>query len=203
MRKLAETILPTRYGTFDMIAYDSGVQDFPHLALVNLEARYDNEIVAVRVHSECMTGDVFGSVRCECGEQLELAMAYLGRHGGVLVYLRQEGRGIGLINKMQAYNLQDQGFNTKEANEHLGFHSDPRDYTIAVEMLKNLGIHRIRLMTNNPSKIHSFAGSHIDIVDRIPIEIPPRKENIGYLRTKKEIMGHMLTSLTTTSLKSH
>jgi len=192
MRRLAESSLPTRFGTFEMIAYESPFQHFPHLALVNVKGRLRGETVVVRVHSECMTGDVFGSVRCECGEQLDRAMTLVGKQGGILVYLRQEGRGIGLVSKMEAYNLQDEGFDTKEANELLGFHSDPRDFSIAVDILHDLGVQSIRLMTNNPRKLCGFEGSTITIVERIPIEIPPRKENIDYLRTKKRAMGHLL-----------
>ena len=139
MQRLAETQLPTRFGTFQMIAYPSGFDTFPHVVLFNGTLGQD-QTYDVRIHSECMTGDVFSSVRCECGEQLDCALDYIARCGGVVLYLRQEGRGIGLVNKMHAYNLQDAGFNTREANLHLGFHADPRDYTEAIAILHDLGI---------------------------------------------------------------
>ena len=177
-----------------MYAYKSEFYHFPHIALVSRPFN-KNEVQTVRIHSECMTGDVFGSIRCECGEQLDFAMNWFGKKGGVLIYLRQEGRGIGLINKMHSYNLQDLGYNTKEANEMLGFHQDPRDYNEAIKILEDLGINKIRLMTNNPNKITGFRNSSIQVIERIPIEIEPHNENIGYLKTKKWEMGHIFESL--------
>ena len=194
MKSLVKSKLPTKNGHFEMYAYKSEFYHFPHIALVSRPFNND-EVQTVRIHSECMTGDVFGSIRCECGEQLDFAMNWFGRKGGVLIYLRQEGRGIGLINKMHSYNLQDLGYNTKEANEMLGFHQDARDYNEAIEILQDLGIYRIRLMTNNPKKIVGFQNSNIQVVERIPIEIEPHIENINYLKTKKQEMGHIFDSL--------
>jgi 3,4-dihydroxy 2-butanone 4-phosphate synthase/GTP cyclohydrolase II len=139
-----------------------------------------------------MTGDVFGSSRCDCGEQLNESMRRIAQEGGVLLYLRQEGRGIGLINKMKAYNLQDQGLNTADANVHLGFDVDPRDYSIAVHILRDLGIRSARLMTNNPEKVRAFDDSAIQIIERVPLIIPPGKENVHYLKTKRDVLGHAL-----------
>lgn len=163
----------------------------PHIAMVN-EKTDVSKPVLVRIHSECMTGDVFGSLRCDCGEQLQEAMRKIGEEGGIVIYLRQEGRGIGLINKMKAYNLQDEGLNTAEANLHLGFEIDERDYDIAINMLKDLNVKSIKLMTNNPEKVDSFASSGIELIDRIPLEIKPHQENYHYLQTKQTLMGHMI-----------
>ncbi len=173
-----------------MIAYDSGIGEFPHLVMQS-EVRPDDGPVNVRVHSECMTGDVFGSLRCDCGEQLHSAMRTFGKQGGYLIYLRQEGRGIGLVNKLKAYNLQDEGMDTVSANVALGFHADERDYAPAIEILKHLSIDEIRLFTNNPEKIEAFEGTGITVIERIPIEVAPQDESEGYLRTKKEQMGHV------------
>jgi len=192
LERQAETPLPTPYGTFRIIAYaDQENNPMPHIAMVSDKTTFSQPIL-VRIHSECMTGDVFGSVRCDCGEQLQEAMRKTGEEGGIIIYLRQEGRGIGLINKMKAYNLQDEGLNTAEANLHLGFEIDARDYDIAIRMLKDLKVKSINLMTNNPEKVDSFIDSGIELVDRVPLEITPREENYGYLQTKQKLMGHMI-----------
>lgn len=188
---LVSSRLPTIYGQFVMDTFDSGREEMPHIVLRNSGA--DMPVVNVRIHSECLTGDLFGSTRCDCGEQLATSLRYIEEHGGVLVYLRQEGRGIGLVNKMKAYNLQDQGMDTIVANHHLGFHADLRSYDAAIEILKNLGISRINLITNNPDKLDAFAESGITIEKRIPILIDPRPENRKYLDTKKNALGHLLS----------
>ncbi|MBX2840739.1 MAG: GTP cyclohydrolase II [Flammeovirgaceae bacterium] len=189
---IVETNLPTRFGNFKLKAYQSEFEQFPHLALFT-EDYLEKEIIDVRIHSECMTGDVFGSAKCDCGEQLDYSMRWIQKHGGAILYLRQEGRGIGLVNKLMAYNLQEDGLNTREANLELGFHADPRNYEKAIEMLNDLGIEKIRLLTNNPEKIKAFEHTEIQLVDRIPIEIKPGLENLSYLETKKNEMGHLLT----------
>lgn len=163
----------------------------PHIALINPDTDFSAP-VNLRVHSECMTGDLFGSYRCECGEQLHWSMDYISEHGGVIIYLRQEGRGIGLINKLHAYTKQDEGLNTAEANKALGFGYDERTYEDAITILDDLGIKEIRLLTNNPKKIKSLDIPGLTVLDRIPIEIPPREENKNYLKTKKEFFGHKL-----------
>lgn len=192
LKRQAETILPTRFGTFTMIGYGQHAdQPMPHLALLSERTDFTHPI-PVRVHSECMTGDVFGSLRCDCGEQLEESLRFIGKHGGVVVYLRQEGRGIGLLNKMKAYNLQDEGMNTAEANLHLGYDIDERDYGLAVDILQDLNIRTILLMTNNPDKIKSLLEAGVVIEKRIPLEIKPHRENYEYLHTKQELMGHLL-----------
>ena len=192
LKKLEESVLPTVYGKFKMVAYESGVDDFPHLVLHNVDPS-NNKTVDVRIHSECLTGDLFGSVRCDCGEQLHQALSHFGEHGGALLYLRQEGRGIGLINKMKAYNLQDNGLDTIKANHALGFPTDERDFGIAISMLKDLGINSINLLTNNPGKLSAFDGTGIEVVERIPVVIDARKENAGYLKVKKDELGHLLS----------
>lgn len=191
MKLLAETRLPTAFGTFDLLAFDSEFANFPHVVLRSAVAVSTN-VVNVRVHSECMTGDVFGSLRCDCGEQLHTALDVFGQAGGVLIYLRQEGRGIGLVNKIKAYNLQDEGLDTIKANHALGFHADERDYAPAIEIMNLLGISRIRLFTNNPEKVDALDGSGIEVVERVSIEIEPHTENASYLRTKRQDMGHLL-----------
>lgn len=164
----------------------------PHIALINPDTDF-SAAVNLRIHSECMTGDLFGSYRCECGEQLHWSMDYIRKHGGVIIYLRQEGRGIGLINKLHAYTKQDEGLDTAEANKVLGFDYDERTYEDAVTILDDLGIQQVHLLTNNPEKINSLENSSLTVLDRIPIEISPRKENKAYLRTKKEFFGHKLS----------
>ena len=191
-QRQAATIIPTRFGTFTMIGYARHADNpMPHLAMMSEKTDFGRP-VPVRIHSECMTGDVFGSLRCDCGEQLEESMRFIGTHGGVVIYLRQEGRGIGLINKMKAYNLQDEGMNTAEANVHLGYEVDERDYGLAVDILKDLNISTILLMTNNPEKIKSLAEAGITIEKRLPLEIKPHRENYDYLQTKQDLMGHLI-----------
>lgn len=192
MGELVRTKLPTEHGDFIMYAYESGFTDFPHIVMQS-ESWSDTQIPFVRIHSECMTGDVFSSNKCDCGEQLNFSMKYITEHGGLILYLRQEGRGIGLINKMKAYNLQEQGYDTIQANLKLGLHQDARNYDVAIEILKDFNSNKIRLLTNNPDKVKSLEDKGIEIVERIPIEIPPKKENLQYLKTKKEQMGHFLS----------
>jgi len=194
LKELAKTDIPTKHGSFQMIAFDSGFKDLPHILLISESFKLEKTPL-VRIHSECMTGDLFGSNRCECGEQLEFSKKMIAEKGGMILYLRQEGRGIGLVNKMKAYNLQDQGLKTIEANVALGFHEDARDFTIAIDILKDKGIKKVKLLTNNPKKINIFTDSGIEIEERIAIEIESKPANKGYLKTKKEQMGHLLNHI--------
>lgn len=190
-----EAKLPTANGYFQMIAYAEDDSAYsPHLALVAKDFNADQPVL-VRVHSECITGDTFASQRCDCGDQLQESLRQISKNNGVLIYLRQEGRGIGLIHKLQAYNLQDKGYNTKEANLHLGFEADERSYEMAIEILKDLGIQKIRLLTNNPEKIDCIEASSIELVERVPLIIKAKDENRSYLETKRDFMGHLLEGL--------
>lgn len=199
MKKQAEALIPTPWGNFNMIAFaDKPEEWMPHLALVHEDFKPE-EPVLTRIHSECITGDLFGSKRCDCGEQLHMALEMVAEAGGVVLYLRQEGRGIGIINKLKAYNLQDRGLDTINANLHLGLEVDARQYDIAIEMMETLGITKIRLLTNNPDKIEAIDHSSIEIVDRIPLIIEPREENLRYLETKQRSMGHLFNLRTVPS----
>ncbi len=194
VRRIVTATIPTKYGgVFTAIAYENDVDPYHHIALVKGEIGPEDTVL-VRVHSQCLTGDVFGSRRCDCEEQLHTAMAMVEKEGkGVIVYMRQEGRGIGLVNKLRAYCLQDMGKDTVEANEALGFKADMRDYGIGAQILADLGLHRIRLMTNNPRKIIGLEGYGIKVVARVPIETKPHQENIEYLKAKAKKMGHLLS----------
>lgn len=184
--------IPSRYGDFMAYSYTSKITGENHLALVKGIVD-DGAPVLVRVHSECLTGDVFGSKRCDCGDQLEIAMRKIDMEGrGVLLYMRQEGRGIGLVNKMKAYSLQDKGMDTVEANNALGFPADMRDYGIGAEILADLGVRKLRLLTNNPKKISGIEGFGLEIVERIPIQAKANKKNVKYLTTKQQKLGHLL-----------
>ena len=192
VHKAAETVLPTPYGEFKAIAFVNDMDDYEHLALVKGDIDPEKDLL-VRVHSECLTGDVFGSYRCDCGEQLKKSMAMVQEEGlGVILYLHQEGRGIGLANKLKAYALQDKGFDTVEANEELGFKPDLRDYGVGAQILVALGIRRMRLMTNNPKKIIGLEGYNLEVTGRVPIECEPRPENKKYLMTKCQKLGHLM-----------
>lgn len=195
VRRAASASLPTAYGEFKAIVYENDIDNESHLVLVKGEINPDDPIL-VRVHSGCLTGDVFGSKRCDCGEQLHRSMELIVKEGkGVILYMHQEGRGIGLVNKIKAYRLQDDGMDTVEANLELGFKPDLRDYGIGAQILVDLGIRKLRLMTNNPRKIVGLEGYGLMIVERIPIEMPPHEKNFRYLKTKKQKLGHILNKV--------
>ncbi len=196
VHRAADAAVPTRYGgEFKAIAYTNDIDFNEHLALVKGEISPD-EPTLVRVHSECLTGDVFGSERCDCGEQLKGAMKMIEKEGkGILLYMHQEGRGIGLVNKLKAYRLQDSGLDTVEANERLGFKADLRDYGIGAQILLDLGVRKMRIITNNPKKIVGLEGYGLEVVERVPIESTPHSKNLKYLMVKREKMGHIITNL--------
>ena len=191
--RVEDTKLPTRYGNFTAVAYESLLDKQGHIALVKGEWEADEPIL-VRVHSECLTGDVFGSARCDCGEQLAAALEMIEKEGkGILLYMRQEGRGIGLVNKIRAYKLQDNGRDTVQANLDLGFPEDLRDYGIGAQILVDLGVGKMRLLTNNPKKIKGLEGYGLEVVERVPIEMEIKPENARYMHTKRDKMGHLLS----------
>jgi 3,4-dihydroxy 2-butanone 4-phosphate synthase/GTP cyclohydrolase II len=193
VERAVETVMPTEYGEFRLVVYKTEVDEQNHLALVMGDVAGQDDVM-VRVHSECMTGDVFHSMRCDCGAQLHEAMRMIGEKGsGVLVYMRQEGRGIGLVNKIKAYQLQDQGMDTHEANVHLGFDPDPREYGLGAQILKDLGVTTMQLISNNPVKRKGLQGYGLEITGRVPIEVRSNEHNEKYLKTKKDKFGHILS----------
>jgi len=192
INRQAEATIPTKWGEFSMIAYESGMSEYtPDLAIVHpdMDAR---KTVDVRIHSECLTGDLFHSQRCDCGDQLDAAMTHVAKSKGIVIYLRQEGRGIGIVNKLKAYNKQDEGMDTIEANIALGLEIDYRHYRNAIAILEELEITHINLLTNNPEKIEAFDNSSITIIDRIPLDIKSNFHNHSYLKTKRDSLGHIL-----------
>lgn len=192
VKRQAESNVPTDYGTFKMIAFSENENDWtPQVALVAENTDFSKP-VNVRFHSECLTGEVFHSKKCECGQQLETAMKYMQEHGGIIVYLRQEGRNIGIINKLKAYALQEKGLDTVEANLKLGLPADDRDFSVAIDILKELGVKEINLLTNNPEKIKAVEESSIILNHRVPLQIAANENSEGYLKTKKEYFGHLL-----------
>jgi len=195
VKKVLTTMLPTPYGDFELVLYESIINDENYLALVKGEVKGKSNVL-VRVHSQCLTGDIFESLRCDCGRQLRDALQMISKEGrGVLLYLPQEGRGIGLVNKLKAYVLQDKGLDTVQANKELGFQADLRDYGMGAQVLEDLGLSTIRLLTNNPKKIVGLQGYKLKVAKRIPIEIPVNKLNSNYMKTKKEKMGHLLEKI--------
>ncbi|MDX1666909.1 MAG: GTP cyclohydrolase II [Saprospiraceae bacterium] len=191
MKKQAEALIPTPWGNFVMMAFSDKEEEWmPHLVMVHEHMDTDSAVLT-RIHSECITGDLFGSKRCDCGEQLDKALEMTARQKGIVLYLRQEGRGIGIINKLKAYNLQDLGLNTVDANLHLGLEVDARQYDIALQMLRALGVSAIRLLTNNPEKVEAFENSDIQIVERVPLVVEPHDINRNYLRAKQRHLGHL------------
>ncbi|HDX9579380.1 TPA: bifunctional 3,4-dihydroxy-2-butanone-4-phosphate synthase/GTP cyclohydrolase II [Bacillus pseudomycoides] len=193
VQREVEITLPTDFGTFRAIGYSNSLDHQEHIALIKGDVS-TGEPALVRVHSECLTGDVFGSCRCDCGPQLHAALAQIEREGkGVLLYMRQEGRGIGLLNKLRAYKLQEEGYDTVEANEKLGFAADLRDYGIGAQILKDLGLQHLRLLTNNPRKIAGLQGHDLEVIERVPLQMPAKEENKAYLQTKSTKLGHLLT----------
>jgi 3,4-dihydroxy 2-butanone 4-phosphate synthase/GTP cyclohydrolase II len=194
VQRIVSTSLPTPNGKFDVHLYKSSVDDKEHIALVKGTMDVETPIL-VRVHSECLTGDVFGSQRCDCNEQLHTSMSIIEKEGkGIVLYMRQEGRGIGLLNKIKAYKLQDEGKDTVEANEALGFHADVRDYSLAAQILLDLGVRKVRLLTNNPKKIVGLKGFGIEVTERVPIEVKANSTNERYLKTKRDKLGHLIMS---------
>jgi GTP cyclohydrolase II len=192
MKPLVESRLPTKYGGFIILAFEADVEEMPHLALISDKLiKGTEDVVSVRVHSECMTGDVFASSRCDCGEQLSSSLIQLQKEGGVLIYLRQEGRGIGLVEKLKAYNLQDAGQDTYEANVNLGHPEDGRSFSPAIEILRYLKVKSINLLTNNPDKVGAFDDvDDINVIERLPLEVGFDPENEEYLEAKRLVKGH-------------
>jgi len=193
VRRAASAKIPTQFGDFKVIVYENDIDPQHHVAFVKGDINPDNDIL-VRVHSECLTSDVFGSLRCDCGPQIHEALKIIQKEGsGIVLYMRQEGRGIGLINKIKAYSLQDNGYDTVQANEKLGFKPDLRDYGIGAQILLDLGVRNMKLLTNNPRKMKGLEGFGLQIVDRVQIEIPPNETNSNYLKVKKDKLGHLLS----------
>jgi len=188
----AEANVPTEFGEFKMMAFSETEKDWmPHIALIAKNTDFENP-VNVRIHSECITGEVFHSKKCECGQQLDSAMKYMQENGGIIIYLRQEGRNIGIINKLKAYALQEKGLDTVEANLELGLPADDRDFGVAIEMLQKLGVKSVNLMTNNPEKLKFIKNSNIELVSRIPLQIKSNEASASYLQVKKNYFGHLL-----------